>query len=438
MAFKTGVCIFVLFAGCAEEGFNESERFEGFVEADDEFRRRALFRLGKFLFFDQELSGNRNTSCATCHFPFLTTAEPLPLSIGQGGQGVGPSRRKASGVVLPRNTTDLFDRNALESTALFWDGRIELVEGRIVAPISLPSGIDSLLAAQALFPLLDRDEMRGYPGDIAADGRLNELAELSDDAPEAIWNAIVTRLWAIDEYRELFEIAFPGESPRIELVARALARFQETMWQREHNSRFDQPEDVALSDEEIRGKNLFFGDAGCARCHSGKLLSDQRFYNIAVPQLGPGKDPQTGLDEGRFWVTGNPADRFSFRTPSLRNIRLTPPYMHNGAYATLEDVIFHHLHPIEALRTYDGSSLPPSLREEIHDEESVLEDILMTFDDPRPLRHLSEQEIDDLIAFLETLDDQIELQKGPEHGVPDSVPSGLMVDRWPGGPHPYR
>jgi len=104
--------------------------------------------------------------------------------------------------------------------------------------------------------------------------------------------------------------------------------------------------------EALDGADLFFGDAGCADCHSGPLLSDMEFHNIGVPQIGPGKDPATGLDEGRFLVTGDRADRFAFRTPPLRNVDLTGPYMHDGAFATLEEVIRHHADPEASLRGF--------------------------------------------------------------------------------------
>ena len=97
----------------------------------------------------------------------------------------------------------------------------------------------------------------------------------------------------------------------------------------------------ALQPREVRG--FFFGNASCVDCHSGTLLTDQLHHNLAVPQLGPGKNPSTGLDVGRTLVTGDAADQFAFRTPALRNVAVTGPWMHNGAYSSLEDVILHHL-----------------------------------------------------------------------------------------------
>ncbi|MCB0238120.1 MAG: hypothetical protein KDH08_05655, partial [Anaerolineae bacterium] len=99
--------------------------------------------------------------------------------------------------------------------------------------------------------------------------------------------------------------------------------------------RFLAGDDSALSTDAQHGALLFYGDAGCARCHSGNLLTDQEFHNAAVPQLGPGKGRQNPyIDLGRARETGNPDDRFAFRTPPLRNVALTGPWMHNGAFAT--------------------------------------------------------------------------------------------------------
>jgi len=153
-----------------------------------------------------------------------------------------------------------------------------------------------------------------------------------------------------------------------------------------------------------------------------------------VPVIGPGFDGRP--DEGRARVTGDPRDRFRFRTPTLRNVALTPPYMHDGAFATLESALRHHLDPEASLRDYDASTLPESLRATWRPD--LNETLLAQLDDPRPTRPLDESEVADLIAFLHALTDSTELTKGSDHGVPASVPSGLPVDAWPGGPHPLR
>lgn len=413
---------------CTEEGFSH-EPLPAEIVAPAE-----LFALGQALFFDRELSGNRNVACATCHVPFLTTTEPLPLSIGEGGHGVGPTRTRGEGAILPRHTSDLFHRG--EPRSLLWDGRVErLDDGSIRAPMRVPRSLDDLLAVQALLPLLDRAEMRGQLGDVAIDGRPNELAQVPDDRPEEVWARLVERVIAIPDYAHRLSIVFPDERPDITHLVRAIAHFVRAIWT-PRRSRFDAfSEGVGeLTEAELHGHALFFGDAGCARCHEGLLFTDERFHALAVPVIGPGFDGRP--DEGRARVTGDPRDRFRFRTPSLRNVALTPPYMHDGAFATLEAAVHHHLDPEASLRDYDASALPESLRATWRPD--LNETLLAQLDDPRPPRPLDDSEVADLIAFLHALTDSTELTKGPDHGVPAIVPSGLPVDVWPGGPHPLR
>jgi len=167
---------------------------------------------------------------------------------------------------------------------------------------------------------------------------------------------------AIDEYVDLFRAAYP-ELDTTELTiahfANAIAAYEIA-----HFTRLETPfdwflagDDRALTPQELRGAELFVGKAGCASCHSGSLLTDQLTHSIASPQLGPGKDAESSNDFGREHETGDTADRFAFRTPPLRNVELTGPYMHSGAFDTLEDVVRHHFNPEKSLRGYTGAHL---------------------------------------------------------------------------------
>ncbi|MBX7195229.1 MAG: c-type cytochrome [Sandaracinaceae bacterium] len=423
-----GVAILgVAVTGCAQDLRGELVAAGVFSPRSLEVGKDDLVTLGQMLFFDRELSGSRNIACATCHLPALHAGDARHLSIGQDGAR------------LSRSVIEPFNRSF--ATSMFWDGRIEERDGEIVAPLPLPEGIETLLEAQALFPLLDRHEMRGMAGDHAEDGRANELAMLDDEASEAIWSAIVARIVAIEGYRALLASAFPGvtiEDITIVHLARAIAAFESHLWELTDTS-FDRflgsvsnpPDEGAMAEPERRGAELFFGDAGCARCHSGPLLSDGAFHAIGVPQIGPGRDA-LHQDEGRFAVTRDPADRFAFRTPSLRNVSLTAPYMHDGAFVRLEDAVRHHLDPEGSLAAYDGSQLSPDLQGQIHFELSPL--IAAAIDpEVRPLRALSDEELWDVVFFLGTLSSQTEQALGPEAGIPRSVPSGLPVDAPPSG-----
>lgn len=377
-----------------------------------------LVQLGQLLFFDRELSGNRNIACATCHLPAEHAADDRPIAVGERGG------------LLFRNTLEPFNRTFID--VLFWDGRVGRVDGHVYAPVPLPDGIETPLEAQALLPMLDRREMRGQPGDTAADGRANELAAFDDDDPEGVWAAVMERLLALPGYHDAFFLAYP-RVPREELtivhVARALVAFERHLWELTDTT-FDQflrgEADFTPFDAARDGAELFFGDAGCSGCHGGPLLSDGRFHNLAVPQIGPGADG-SGRDLGRAEITGAGADRYAFRTPPLRNVALTAPYMHDGAYSTLEQVIRHHLDPAGSLARYDASFLPEELRSQVHHE--LDEEMLATIDPAlAPRRELSPHEVSALIAFLQTLDSFVELRVGPGAGVPFEVPSGLPVD----------
>ncbi len=380
-----------------------------------------LVALGQLLFFDPELSGNREIACATCHLPTLHASDARHLSVGRDGAR------------LSRASVDLFNRGALD--AMFWDGRLARERGAIVGPVALPTGLSSLLEAQALLPLLDRREMRGLVGDVATDGEPNELGAIDDTDPGAIWTAVVARLLAIDGYRALFSAAFP-DVPLAEIsivhVARAIAAFESRLWELtdtpfdDYLGSVSEPgRDDALDDWARQGALLFFGDAGCARCHDGPLLSDGEFHDIGVPQIGPGRD-EAHLDEGRFAVTQDPADRFAFRTPPLRNVWLTAPYMHDGAYDTLELAVRHHLDPEGSLARYDATSLPSDLSGQVHHEQD--EAILANLDpDTRPLRALSDDEVTALLVFLGTLSSRTEQALPPAAGAPREVPSGLPI-----------
>ncbi len=295
----------------------------------------------------------------------------------------------------------------------------------------LPDGLDSVLAAQAMFPVTSREEMRGTIGDKDIFGKTNELAAIPDfDIPE-IWRALMSRLLALPGYVDLFTAAYPEvavEDLGFEHAANALAAYQSRVFTFE-DSEFDQylrGEQAALSNEAKQGALLFYGKGGCANCHSGGLLTDQKFHNMATPQVGPGKGREKPLDLGRARETGNDCDRYSFRTPPLRNVAVTGPWMHNGSITTLEGVIRHHLQPVEGLQSYDPGQLAPELEETCQDQPEVLAGIIQTF---QPVEsagvQLSDAEMASLLAFLDALTSPKSQELS--HIIPDSVPSGLTV-----------
>ena len=402
-------------------------------------------QLGKQLFFDKILSGNLNIACATCHHPFAGTGDGLSLPVGEGANGTGVARDTGIGYDavrerVPRNAPAIFNLGAREFTTLFHDGRIEPdIEspGGIASPAGtqLPVGLDNALAAQAMFPVTSGTEMAGQPGenpvaDAAASGNLA--------GPDGVWEQLAERLRGIDGYVRQFIIAFDdvsiAEDIRFVHAANAIAAFEAAAW-RSDNSPFDRflrGDSTALSPVQKRGMRLFYGAAGCSGCHGGVLQTDHSFRAIAMPQIGPGKGdgPSGREDFGRERVSGDPADRYRFRVPSLRNIALTAPYGHSGAYNTLDAVLHHHLNPLEALENYHlgQARLPHRPDLDVHDgyamEDPSIRAAIAAANELPPL-DLHAADIRALIEFMHALTDVSALDMRSD--VPASVPSGLSV-----------
>ena len=395
---------------------------------------QALVDLGRALMFDKVLSGNRDIACATCHDPVSHATDGLALSIGTGGSGLGPSRTLGPGrQFIPRNAPTLVNAG-LGSFYLFWDGRVSGNRFGFQTPAgtALPSGLPSLLAAQAMFPVMNREEMRGARGDRDRFGNPNELADFGDSDFVSVWQAVMRRLLAIPEYVSKFNAAFPQTSAGelgFQHAATAIAAF-ETQALTRTNSPFDRyllHDDAALTSEQKRGALLFFGDkARCASCHGGPLLGGGDFANAAVPQLGPGTGAGAPLDFGRGELFNQEFYRFAFRATSLRNVELTAPYMHDGAFSTLEAVLHHYNDVPRALREYDASQLPPALQPMYHGDAATISAVLTNLDGRllAPL-DLSEVEIQELVAFLKALTDPS--ARDLTALIPARVPSGLPV-----------
>jgi cytochrome c peroxidase len=398
--------------------------------------RAELVRLGEALFWDPELSGNRDISCATCHHPDKATGDNLSVSIGTLGQGLGELRVKLEERrdLIPRNAQPIFNLGYTDWKVLFWDGRVsgDLATGfNTPASDRLPTGLDNLLAAQAMFPVTSRDEMRGLRGDFDIFGNKNELAMLPDYAARPIWKALMKRLVAIPSYVDLFKAAYPDvpvDQLGFQHAANALSAYEAVVFTLE-DSPFDlylRGDQSVLSDQAKRGAILFYGEAGCATCHAGGLLTDQKFHNLAVPQVGDGKGREQPFDLGRARETGNDCDRYAFRTPPLRNVALTGPYMHDGAFLTLEEAVRHHLDPVADLQNYDPSQLSILVRDTCQNQPETIAAILASKSDVATEHvQLSDQDIQDLLAFLNAL--TAPSAQHLENTIPASVPSGLPV-----------
>jgi cytochrome c peroxidase len=392
--------------------------------------RPALSLLGQALAFDKELSGNRDISCMTCHLAGMATVDGHSTSIGQGATGLGPTRVHPQGAFVHRNAPPLFNLHAL--TPLTWDGRVFVDAKGVVRTPGAPlrAGQRAVLefgtlSALPMFPVLSRSEMRANAG--------NELAAVPDSLPQRTWKFLMRRLGAIPEYRTMFESAYPGQSfDNMDFAhagnamggwIAAVFAFNDSPW-----DRFLAGDDDALTEVQLRGARAFMGTAKCAQCHTGPLLTDGKFHNVAVPQVGPGfGDGPDGRDDfGRMRKTGNPAHRYAFRTPPLRNVALTAPYGHDGAIVSLRSWVDHYSQSDLKLRAYDPGQLEPLLRGTLL---STTDAILATRDAKLRKLVLDSQTVDEITAFLESLTDPG--ARDLRRFVPVRVPSGLPVDALP-------
>lgn len=432
----------VIMALCA--GAAQAEVPAPVDDADYAPVRMEEVRLGRLLFYDPILSGNRNIACATCHHPRFGTSDGLSLGLGEGGIGLGPDRRPDPADLpeqrIPRNATALFNLGAREFTRLFHDGRIETDPTRpsgLRTPLEdeMVTGFASVLSAQTMFPVLSPDEMAGHyqENDVSTAVREGIIT-----GPGGAWDILSRRVAAIPEYRDLFAAAYAdvaaGRPIAFTDISNAIAAFVAFEW-RSDGSPFDAMlrGEAPLPPEAEAGMALFYGEAGCAACHSGKFQTDHDFHAMGEPQLGPGKAERFerhSRDIGRMRVTNRAGDAYAFRTPSLRNVTLTGPWGHAGAWSDLAAFLRHHADPSAGLGDYDRTQavLPPL--EGAKPDWAILdtpEDVAAIEGAAVAGRALSDAEVARIIAFLGALSEPA--ASAGRLGIPGTVPSGLPVER---------
>jgi cytochrome c peroxidase len=389
--------------------------------------RPALVQLGQALAFDRILSGNRDIACMTCHMPRFATGDSRSLSVGQGAAGFGADRVHPGGAFIPRNAPPLFNLFAVKP--LFWDGRVSqdaagvfhTPAGARLTPAMTAVFEFGTLSALPLFPVLSRSEMRAEPGS-------NELADVPDDQEPLVWSGLMDRLGLIGQYRRMFEAAYPGqrfEQMTFAHASNAIAGFfvEKMAFTNSPWDRFLAGDDGALSAVQLAGAKNFMS-ARCSICHNGPALTDNLFHNVAVAQLGPGQGDGLGRDDfGRMRVTGNPTEQYAFRTPALRNVELTAPYGHDGAFIGLRDFVDHYSESDLKLRSFDINQLESLLRGAVLPTTDA---ILLTRDPLLTGVFFPPQVVDEVTEFMKALTDPA--ARNLRRLTPQSVPSGLPVD----------
>lgn len=294
---------------------------------------REVEELGRILFFDPRLSGSLQIACANCHEPLLGWTDGRQVSFGHDRT---PGHRNAMTLL----NAAYFDR-------FFWDGGADSLQELVLMPIENPAEMS---------------------------------AELAD---------VVDRLKGIDGYPDEFARAFGTPGIDRERMAQAMTAFIRTI--RSRTSRFDRfvrGEHDQLSDQEIEGLHLFRTKARCMNCHHGPLFSDGRFHHTGLSYIG-----RRFEDLGRFYVTGEKDDRGKFRTPSLRDLTFTRPWMHNGLFTDFTGILRMYNHGI----TFSSRYVP---------KEPALSPLI------RPLG-LEKAEIQALEAFLKTLSHHPQIVRPP-------------------------
>jgi cytochrome c peroxidase len=451
--------------------------FTGRIEATLEARLgrpvdTRLANLGRLLFFDPIGALHSDNACAGCHSPSAGFGDTQSIAIGiQNNHIVGQNRR---GPRNQRRTPTVV--NTAFYPALMWNGRFFAPSGdpfdnSLGFTFPLPEGVTmfpahdpivkTLLAAQGHLPPTELVEVAGFTGTAGSIGPLFDQFDdgLGDVVPppdasgfrnEPIRQALLKRLNASVPYRALFGDAFPevrnGSPIDFSMFGRAIAEFEFTLaFANAPIDRFARGERSAMSEQEKRGALLFFGDAGCVQCHavsghSNEMFSDFEMHVVGVPQIapafgvgtgnvifdGPAADEDFGLEQ----ITGDPADRYKFRSSPLRNAALQPAFFHNGSFTRLEDAIRHHLNVFESMRNYRATSagIDKDLTRRIGPREAPLDRIDPLLATPRLL---TSEEFESLVAFVRTglLD-----PRARRHDlcalVPSSLPSGMSPLRF--------
>jgi cytochrome c peroxidase len=452
-----------------------NQDFTGRVEStlDERLGRRVdrqLANLGRLLFFDNVHSLHQDNTCAGCHSPSNGFGDTQSIAIGVDNNGlVGPNR---AGPRNQRRSPSVI--NTAFYPKLMWNGRFfanAAPGARLGDPFSnmfgftfpAPEGsslgyFDHLLQSQAFIPPTELVEVAGFTGTAGTD--LNPRFEIFDNGKglhvpvpdgsgfrnDPIRSKGVEILNSVPGYRQAFGKVFPqvrhGAPIDFDMFARALAEFEFTLTFADAPiDKFARGQHDAMTAAEKRGALVFFGDGKCITCHStngksNEMFSDFENHVAGIPQLAPPFGAETSNmiydpvgegeneDFGAMQISGDPADKYKFRSSPLRNVALSPAFFHNGAFTRLEDAIRFHLNPTQS---YDpvaaGVDRDLTVRMGPRVHESYLHPVFRN----GGIR-LSEAQIRDLTQFVRTgLLDPRARKENLCGLIPKSVPSRLEI-----------
>lgn len=359
--------------------------------------------LGEFLFDSKVLSGNSDVACSTCHIKELARTDGLKVSVGVGGDGEGLAREKSSGIIVPRNSFTLLGRGQLSYSIYFWDGKVQQnSDGTITSIVGEGKslGYNSPLAVAASLPIIARDELIG---DLTSHA---EMLVVNEELYEARFKAAGTyfrnqlinndgELWSLFR-NELIKLNISTKDVTLATIGNALAAFiieKESCINNEWSAYLNGNRTV-LTKRQKEGAYLFYGKARCAACHSGNMQTDFDFHSIGIPQ-GPVGIGFVGKDLGRSEISLKQEDRYKFRTPPLLSVSSTPPYGHNGAFETLNEVVIFHFNPIPFFIDRKWSS-----EYEFYNYGKILNSRDLILSD---LGDISKEELDLVLEFLKAL-----------------------------------
>ncbi|MFT4925998.1 MAG: cytochrome c peroxidase [Phenylobacterium sp.] len=412
---------------------------DAFVNRDTPDISSDIAQLGKHLFFSKSLSGDRDTACVTCHHPMLGGGDNLSLAIGVGAElqdllGEGRLHSSAAmnfdgGPTVPRNSPSTFNLGGWDKV-IFNDGRVESIgktanemgsDGLGIRTPHSDFGIADTTAglnlahAQARFPITSDEEMKGFNHTDKDDDDIRQyLASRIGGYGEAANELTMPEFWL-----EKFKVAFKQPNASAEQliteqnIAFALGEYElSQVFVNNPWRQYVGGDATALTEPAKRGAKLFYqsvedGGANCASCHSGDFFTDEQFHNIAAPQFGHGKGHgDFGRDDfGRSGATGDEAHKYQFRTPTLLNVAQTGPWMHTGAYTDLRTSVKHSLNPQLGIDSYDSSQLTQTGITNLDDVSLYGSYASSNANFQGTAIDLSDEQIDDLMAFLQALTD---------------------------------